>query len=268
MRYTAAAEGRIAVGVLRTIAIAFSMFSRIPMPHVEWNEKNMKNMLAAFPLVGVVIGALLLLWAYISDVLGLGKIIFAAGITVIPIAVTGGIHLDGFCDTADALASHAPPERKREILKDPHSGAFAVISLCAYVVVYIAFATEVGTDIRAVLPVGIMHVLSRSLSGLSVIFFPTSASKGLLAAFRDAAEKRTSAVILLIIFAASAAGMIVLTPVGIAMVAAALLCMLWLRIMSLRQFGGMSGDLAGWFLQTAELCMLAVLVIIEKAAAL
>ena len=50
--------------------------------------------------------------------------------------------------------------------------------------------------------------------------------------------------------------------------AAALLCMFWLRIMSLRQFGGMSGDLAGWFLQTEEICMLAVLVIIEKAAAL
>ena len=254
--------------IFRWIAVAFSMFSRIPMPRVEWNEKNMKNMLAAFPLVGAVIGALLLLWAYVSDLLGLGKMIFAAGMTVIPIAVTGGIHLDGFCDTADALASHAPPERKREILKDPHSGAFAVISLCAYSIAYFAFATEAGPGVRAVLPVAIMHVLSRSLSGLSVIFFPTSASKGLLAAFREAAEKKTSAVILLILFAASAAGMIILTPIGIAMVAASLLCLLWLRIMSLRQFGGMSGDLAGWFLQTAELCMLAVMVIIEKAAAL
>lgn len=256
------------MGVLKTIAVAFSMFSRIPMPRVEWNEKNMKNMLAAFPLVGLVIGALLLLWAYISGLLGFGKILFAAGITVIPIAVTGGIHLDGFCDTVDALASHATEERKREILKDPHAGAFAIISLCAYAIAYFALATELGPGVGAVLPVGIMHVLSRSLSGLSVIFFPTSASKGLLSAFRDAAEKKKSAVILLILFAVSAAGMIILTPVGIAMVAAALLCMFWLRIMSLRQFGGMSGDLAGWFLQTEEICMLAVLVIIEKAAAL
>ena len=267
MRDTAAAEGRIAVGVLKTIAIAFSMFSRIPMPRVDWNEKNMKNMLAAFPLVGAIIGALLLLWGFISDTLGFGKILFAAGMTVIPIAVTGGIHLDGFCDTADALASHAPPERKREILKDPHSGAFAVISLCAYAILYFAFASELGTGVRAILPVAIMHVLSRSLSGLSVIFFPTSASKGLLAAFRDAAEKKTSAVILFVFLVASAAGMIISTPIGIAMAAAAVLCMLWLRIMSLRQFGGMSGDLAGWFLQTAELCMLAVLVIFEKAVA-
>lgn len=256
------------MGVLKTIAVAFSMFSRIPMPRVDWNEKNMKNMLAAFPLVGAVIGALLLLWTYICGVLGFGKILFAAGVTVVPIAVTGGIHLDGFCDTADALASHAPPERKREILKDPHSGAFAVISLCAYAIVYFALATELGPDVRSMLPVAIMHVLSRTLSGLSVIFFPTSASKGLLSAFRDAAEKKTSAVILFILMAASAAGMIILTPIGIAMVAAALLCVLWLRVMSVRQFGGMSGDLSGWFLQTAELCMLAALVIFVKAAGL
>lgn len=257
------------MGVLRTVAIAFSMFSRIPMPRVEWNEKNMKNMIAAFPLVGVVIGALLALWAYLCPLIGFGKLVFAAGMTLIPVAVTGGIHLDGFCDTADALASHAQPERRREILKDPHTGAFALISLCAYMLLYFAFASELTVGVRAVLPVGIMHVMSRSLSGLSVVLFPTSASKGLLSTFRESAEKKPSAAILLLLFAAAAAAMIILTPgSGIAMTLAALLCVLWLRLMSVRKFGGMSGDLAGWFLQTAELCMLAALIIFEKAAAL
>lgn len=257
------------MGVLRTIAVAFSMFSRIPMPRVEWDEKSMKNMLAAFPLVGIVVGALLALWAYLCTLLGFGKILFAAGMTLLPVIVTGGIHLDGFCDTADALASRAEPERKREILKDPHTGAFAVITLCAYLLAYFAFASELEIGVRAVLPVGVMHVMSRSLSGLSVILFPTSASKGLLSTFRESAEKKQSAVMLLVLFAASAAAMIALSTVcGIVMTAAALLCLLWLRVMSARQFGGMSGDLAGWFLQTAELCMLAVLVIVERLSAL
>ena len=42
--------------VLQTVAVAFSMFSALPMPQIEWNEKNMRWSLCAFPLVGAVIG--------------------------------------------------------------------------------------------------------------------------------------------------------------------------------------------------------------------
>ena len=43
--------------VLQTIAVAFAMFSAIPVPQFEWNEKNMRYAMCAFPLIGVVIGA-------------------------------------------------------------------------------------------------------------------------------------------------------------------------------------------------------------------
>ena len=45
---------------LQTIAVAFAMFSALPMPQFAWNEKNMRYALCAFPLIGVVIGALFL----------------------------------------------------------------------------------------------------------------------------------------------------------------------------------------------------------------
>ena len=41
---------------LQTIAVAFAMFSALPMPQFDWNEKNMRYALCAFPLVGVVCG--------------------------------------------------------------------------------------------------------------------------------------------------------------------------------------------------------------------
>ena len=44
--------------VLQTIAVAFAMFSAVPVPQFEWNAKNMRYALCAFPLIGVVIGAL------------------------------------------------------------------------------------------------------------------------------------------------------------------------------------------------------------------
>ena len=115
--------------IMRNITVAFSMFSQIPMPRVAWNDENMRYMLCAFPLIGVVIGLCLWAWTGVCILLGINTILFAAGMTLIPVAVTGGIHLDGFSDTVDALSSHAAPEKKREILKDPHAGAFAVIGV-------------------------------------------------------------------------------------------------------------------------------------------
>lgn len=53
-----------------------------------------------------------------------------------PGSVTGGIHLDGLLDTADALSSYKTKEEKLEILKDSHAGAFAIIiGICWFVLV-------------------------------------------------------------------------------------------------------------------------------------
>ena len=76
--------------VLQTIAVAFAMFSALPVPQFEWNEKNMRYALCAFPLVGVLCGVL---WCVCAS-LPLPAMVRAAGFCLIPVWVTGGIHLD------------------------------------------------------------------------------------------------------------------------------------------------------------------------------
>lgn len=122
--------------VLQTIAVAFAMFSAVPVPQFAWNEKNMRYALCAFPLVGLLCGAL---WC-VCGVLPLPAPARAAGFCLVPVWVTGGIHLDGYADTCDALASYGDREKKLEILKDPHCGAFAVIRLCSYFAAYLCLA--------------------------------------------------------------------------------------------------------------------------------
>lgn len=90
-----------------TIAVAFSMYSALPMPQFPWTGRNMRYAMAAFPLVGVLCGAAVWLWAWLSALLDFGPLLTGAGLALAPVLVTGGIHLDGFCDTTDALASHA-----------------------------------------------------------------------------------------------------------------------------------------------------------------
>ena len=90
---------------MKSVIIAFAMYSKLPMPRVDWEKKALSWALCWFPLVGLFIGAALWLWLALARWLGFGDIFTAAFALLLPIALSGGIHLDGFCDTCDALSS-------------------------------------------------------------------------------------------------------------------------------------------------------------------
>ena len=48
------------MNVLKSLAIALAMYSKLPVPNIEWEEKNMRYAMGFFPIVGVIIGALTL----------------------------------------------------------------------------------------------------------------------------------------------------------------------------------------------------------------
>ena len=239
--------------VLQTIAVAFAMFSAIPVPQFDWNEKNMRYAMCAFPLIGAVCGAL---W-YLCGALPLPALVRAGGFCLIPVWVTGGIHLDGYADTCDALSSYGDREKKLEILKDPHCGAFAVIRLCSYFAAYFGLCGSVRFTPRVGLCWTLALVLERALSGFAVAAFPLAKDTGLAHTFASAADRKAVRSVLLVLVGLLCVALVLLG--GGALVLAALLVFWRYRVVSDRQFGGITGDLAGWFLQKAELWMLAAL---------
>lgn len=247
--------------LLQTVAVAFSMFSAVPMPQFPWDEKNMRYALCAFPLIGVLLGGLGWLWWLVCARLGVPALVRGAGLCLLPVWVTGGIHLDGYCDTHDALASHAGPEKRQEILKDPHIGAFGVMRLCGYFLVSFVLWTTLPD--YAVGPVWLSFVLSRCLSGLAVATFPLARGSGLAYTFAAAADKKRVAGVLGAASVGLLAALCCFRLRGVAMALAAGLVFADYRRRSEREFGGLSGDLAGWFLQRAELGMLAALWLVE-----
>ena len=236
--------------VLQTIAVAFAMFSAIPVPQFEWNEKNMRYAMCAFPLIGVVIGAA---WC-VCGALPLPGLAKAAGFALIPVWITGGIHLDGYVDTCDALSSYGDTAKKLEILKDPHCGAFAVIYGGVYLLAYAGFAYEVfaAGHILLICP---LFVLSRALSGLCAVNLPNARKSGMLCAFTSGVQRRTATVALTLVGLAAAAGMVWMSPTAGGMAAAfVVVSALKYRRFALAQFGGVTGDTSGFFLQLCELC--------------
>ena len=117
---------------VKSLIIAFSMYSKIPMPHLNLEEKDMRYVMGFFPLVGLVLGACQFIWYKLSVFLGVPNVSRALIFLVLPVIVTGGIHVDGYMDTSDAIHSYGDREKKLSILKDSHIGAFAVIRLLVY----------------------------------------------------------------------------------------------------------------------------------------
>lgn len=246
--------------MLKSMLIAFSMYSKIPVPKTEWSDKSMRYTMCFFPLVGVVIGALMYAAGTLILMADIKSVLKAAVMTVIPIMLTGGIHLDGFLDTMDAIGSWAPKEKRLEILKDSNSGAFAVIGGCVYFVLSLGIWSEMSLDMlkSAVL----VFVLSRALSGLSVVSFPMAKNTGLAAMFSNAAHKRRVRIVMLLWIALTAACMVVINPLtGAAAVLCAAAVFAYYYFMSKKNFGGITGDLAGYFLQVCELVCIAACMI-------
>ena len=232
--------------------IAFSMYSKIPMPQCEWNEENMAYAMCFFPWIGVAIGGVTWLWGTFGTYLGLSSAFYTVILTLIPWFLTGGIHLDGLLDTADAMSSWQERERRLEILKDSHAGAFAIIMGCSYFVLALGVWSEM--DLKVLPVAGLIFVVSRTLSSLALSTFPKANKSGSLSMFSDAAQKR----ILLITLAL---WLIVCAGVGICLdwkqtillfVTAAVVYGSYYRL-AMKQFGGTTGDIAGFFTQTCEL---------------
>lgn len=252
--------------MLKSMIIAFSMYSKIPMPQVEWNEKSMRYCMCFFPLVGAVIGLCAVGVWYLLGTLGMGQSASAAVLTALPILINGGIHMDGFMDTMDAKSSYKPMEDKLKILKDPHTGAFAVISAIVYVLLCFAFFCEAGE--KEIVWIGAGYVYSRILSGLSVVTLKKAKKDGMVAASADAAQKNVKW-ILAAELVVCAAAMLWAGPVtGAVCLAAGGAVFAYYRSMSYRLFGGITGDLAGYFLQMCELTLLICVVLAGKAGLL
>lgn len=254
---------------MRALIIAFSTYSRVPMPRVDFKEKSMRYCMCFFPIVGLFIGAVeAALFYFLRDAHQVSGIAIACVLTVIPVLLTGGIHIDGYFDTIDARRSYKSKEEKLQILKDPHLGAFAVIYGIIYFLVYFGAMYEILAQLDkecllcyAIL-IAYVFVLERVLSGLSVVLFPKAKKDGMLATTAKQADK-TVAIILIVLGLVAMSGALVACPLYAGVITGVQLLMFgYYRYMSAKEFGGTTGDLAGYFLQMAELLsMLAIVVL-------
>ena len=242
--------------LLESIGVALSTYSVIPVPQFPWTERNTRYAICCFPAVGLFCGGGLLLWSWLCRLLGTSGVLFAAVAACLPLLITGGIHMDGFMDTVDALASHQSREKKLVILKDSHCGAFAVLYCGVYLLLSFGLYYELyALDCVTVLAPA--FILSRCLSAFCAVTMPNARGSGMLCAFTEGVQKKRAMVILLVLILVSSTAALLLSPAagGVSLVCA-LIAVLSYRHMAMKEFGGVTGDTSGFFLQVCELAML------------
>ena len=197
-------EGGVLLRYLRAVSMAFSMYSRLPMPWVRWSDDCRAWVLCAFPLVGGCPGSAPAGLVRAGGSADADAAAPGSGAVLLPLAYTGGIHMDGFCDTCDALASHQDRARKLEILKDSRVGGLRGAGLCVLS----------PPAIRPVVPAGLGEGGSvgtgsgpRALPGhvgVRGADQPGARADGLLAAFTEQEQGGAAAVLLFSVRSAGA----------------------------------------------------------------
>ncbi len=114
---------------MRGFLLALQFLTRLPVPLAgEFDAGALARSAAWFPAVGLVLGGLLAVAAWLGSQVDpwLGALL-----TLLAwVGLTGGLHLDGLADLADALgAAHRDRVRFLSVLADPHLGAFGAMAL-------------------------------------------------------------------------------------------------------------------------------------------
>ena len=243
---------------LTALSMAFGMFCAIPCPIKRWDDSLRARQLVCLPLVGALIGAIWALAAWLlCGKLNWSGLLPAAILSALPLLLTGFIHLDGFMDCCDAIYSRRDLAKRQEILKDSHCGAFAVIHLALYLVLFVGAMEGAAAEpfVLVFLPMA-----TRCVAGLCVASLrPMHTSQ--YAGNRRYKTRHIAA--LSVLLAVSVGVPVVLFGLaGLAAAVAAAAAALTVRF-GFKQLDGMSGDISGFAITRGELAGVLALAVLN-----
>lgn len=231
---------------------------------MKLNRENRKYTLLLLPLVGVVIGVVMYTFCMLCQNYGFGQAFYALIGAVIPVLIAGGVHLADFMKTVDALRYARSAEKRLEMLKEVHVGAYAVIAATAYYMLYAGGLIMIWKD-RQLLLLGIGYVISRTLGGMAVVWFPEAKSNEGPYTFASKSEKQVFRIFLSLILVLCFGTCIAFSPIMGTL--EALLCMwIWTYYyyMSKKKFGGITVELTGYFMTLCELAVVLFIGIVGR----
>jgi adenosylcobinamide-GDP ribazoletransferase len=240
--------------MFRAILTAFRTLTLLPIPGKD--TEDFSRSLCFFPLVGALLGFVVVLLHHVAGIVGWNTSLVLALLSMAVVTwLTGGLHVDGLGDVADAFGGGKSKEHILQLLKDPAMGSFGVSAIVFDILIKAGcwqFFFERGNPWFIFWSL----VFSRAMQGLVIAFIPNARAESIAAPFGQGGKSARRSVVLAYLSAALAAAWL-LSP------RAALLCALCSLGITLifgwycrRKLEGITGDCVGATNEIAEISVL------------
>jgi len=162
---------------MRSFLLALQFLTIIPVKIRHLNEQKLSESIIYFPIVGLLLGLILLLANKLLFFLNFESFFINIILVILLLILTGGLHLDGLADTFDAFLSRKDKDEKLKIMRDSHIGVMGVLSLICIILLKIAFLSSINMSVKTIALL-LMCTLSRWTLVLSMILFPYARQEG------------------------------------------------------------------------------------------
>ncbi|WP_421548491.1 adenosylcobinamide-GDP ribazoletransferase [Pseudomonas sp. QD4] len=232
------------------IALQFLSSLPIRLPGMPQPQELGRSLLF-YPLVGGLFGVVL--WGLNGLLDGTPLLLHGALLLSAWVLLSGGLHLDGLADSADAwLGGFGDRERTLTIMKDPRSGPIAVVTLVLVLLLKFVALVALIEQHHGVALLLAPLIGRASLLGL-FLCTPYVRPGGLGQALADHLPRRAGRQVLAVV----ALGCVLLAGyLGVFALLLSAVLFFWLRQLMLRRLGGTTGDTAGALLELLEVAVL------------
>jgi len=248
---------------MKAFLLALQFLTVIPLKFKQVDGKRIARSMVYFPAVGLLVG--LLLAGINRALLFLGFNGFSVNVVLVValIVLTGGMHLDGLADAADAFLSGKDKQEMLRIMRDSRIGVMGVLSLVSAILLKIALLLALSVKVRAAALL-LMCLISRWGMVALLFLFPYARNEGKAKAY---SEGSTPWIFLGATFITLVcAGIIWQWKAAVPLAAVTLLCCFFGRYAH-RKVGGITGDVAGAQNELAEIMVLFAIVVMERMGA-
>lgn len=244
-----------------SLLLAFQFFTVLPVQkELSLNRATITGMFACLPWIGTLMGATVAVVLYgLTQWTASSDILLAFIVLGLFALWTGGLHLDGFIDMGDAYFSYRDREKRLEILDDPRVGAFGVLAvlfllLGKFVILHELFVQQQFALWMAVF----VPFLTRIGMSLYFLSLKCAKDKGLAYYFQSHIHAKALTGWMLVSLILGLALVLVITKLSIVpviLVVVLALALLLFRQFTVRNFGGVSGDLLGASIEGMEVVL-------------